>query len=97
MRIKKQNIMLKKYPVLKWTLITTVALLIVIVSFGFWFKSLIPPKNIEIETTLVENLPYVSENIQPFRGKILTVVTSTHTMGNSTKSTGYELTELARA
>lgn len=89
--------MLKKYPVLKWTLITTAALLVIVVSFGFWFKSLLPPENIEIETTLVENLPYVSENIPPFRGKILTVVTSTHTMGNSTKSTGYELTELARA
>lgn len=89
--------MLKKYPILKWTLITIVALLIVVVSFGLWFKSLLPPKNTEIETTLVENLSYVSENIQPLRGKILTVVTSTHTMGSSTKSTGYELTELARA
>jgi len=89
--------MLKKYPALKWTLITIVALLLVIVSFGFWFKSLLPPQNLEIETTLVENLPYVSENVQPLRGKILTVVTSTNTMGNSDKSTGYELTELARA
>lgn len=89
--------MLKKYPVLKWTLISIVALLVMVISFGFWFKSLLPSKNSGIETTLVENLPYVSQNIQPFRGKILTVVTSTHTMGNSTKRTGYELTELARA
>lgn len=89
--------MLKKYPVLKWTLIAIIALLLVIVSFGLWFKGLLPPKNTEIEKALVENLPYVSENIQPLRGKILTVVTSTHTMGSSAKSTGYELTELARA
>ena len=88
---------MKKYPVLKWTLITIVALLLIIVSFGFWFKSLIPPKNIEKTGTLVENLSYISKNIQPFRGKILTVVTSTHKMGSSTKKTGYELTELARA
>jgi len=89
--------MLKKYPILKWTLITIVTLLLVMVSFGFWFKSLLPPKNTEIETTLVENLPYISESVQPFRGKILAVVTSTNTMGSSDKSTGYELTELARA
>lgn len=89
--------MLKKYPVLKWTLVTLVALLLVIVSFGFWFKSLLPPKNIEKETTLVQQLPYLSEKLVPRRAKILSVVTSTSTMGNSDKSTGYELTELARA
>ncbi|MFK7811323.1 MAG: type 1 glutamine amidotransferase domain-containing protein [Maribacter sp.] len=89
--------MFKKYRVLKWALITIVALLLIIVSFGLWFKSLIPPKNMEIENTLVENLPYVSENVQAYRAKILTVVTSTRTMGSSDKSTGYELSELARA
>lgn len=61
--------MMKKNPVLKWTLITIVAILLIVVSFGFWFKSLIPPKNIEKTTTLVENLPYISENIQPPRGR----------------------------
>jgi len=89
--------MMKKYPILKWTLITIVALLLIIVSFGFWFKGLIPPKNTEKTNTLVENLPYISENIQSLRGKILVVVTSTDIMGSSAKSTGYELTELARA
>ncbi|WP_430966710.1 type 1 glutamine amidotransferase domain-containing protein [Spongiimicrobium sp. 2-473A-2-J] len=89
--------MLKKYPILKWTLITLASLIVLLVSFGFWFKSLIPPQNKQIATSLVENLPYVTENIPAHRGKILAVVTSTATMGSSGKSTGYELTELARA
>ena len=96
----KSNVMLKKsriFKILKWILITFVGLIIVVVSFGLWFKSLIPPRNTALETTVVEDLPYLSENIQPLRGKILAVVTSTNTMGNSGKETGYELTELARA
>ncbi|NJB69942.1 putative intracellular protease/amidase [Saonia flava] len=89
--------MLKKYPIIKWVLIACATFLILIVSFGLWFKSLLPLRDTAIEMTLVEQLPYVSENIQPPRGKILAVVTSTYTMGDSEKSTGYELTELARA
>lgn len=89
--------MKKKYPILKWVLIVFTGLLLLIVSFALWFKGLLPPRDTAIETSTVENLPYVSENIQPLRGKILAVVTSTDTMGSSGKSTGYELTELARA
>ncbi len=89
--------MKKKYPILKWVLIVFTGLLLLIVSFALWFKGLLPPRDAAIETSRVENLPYVSENIQPLRGKILAVVTSTDTMGSSGKSTGYELTELARA
>ncbi|UII75810.1 type 1 glutamine amidotransferase domain-containing protein [Flagellimonas sp. HMM57] len=89
--------MLKKYPIFKWTLLVLTVLFVLILSFGLWFKSLIPPKNTEIAATKIEDLPYLSQNILPVRGKILAVVTSTKTMGNSDKSTGYELTELARA
>ncbi|MBS9463477.1 type 1 glutamine amidotransferase domain-containing protein [Flagellimonas sp. 389] len=89
--------MLKKYPIFKWTLVVLTALFVLILSFGLWFKSLIPPKNIEVVASKIEDLPYLSQNIQSVRGKILAVVTSTKTMGNSGKSTGYELTELARA
>jgi len=89
--------MFKKYRILKWVAIFIVSLIIVIVSFGFWFKSLIPPREINVESTLVEDLPYLSDNIIANRGKILAVVTSTDVMGNSNKSTGYELSELARA
>ncbi len=89
--------MFKKYRVLKWISVFVVVLLVAIVSFGFWFKSLIPSRDIKIESTLPQDLPYLSENIVPMRGKILAVVTSTAVMGNTDKSTGYELSELARA
>ncbi|MEP0266338.1 type 1 glutamine amidotransferase domain-containing protein [Dokdonia sp.] len=59
--------------------------------------SLIPPKDLTLETSLVQDLPYLSENVVPRRGKILAIVTSTDKMGSSDKSTGYELTELSRA
>ncbi len=89
--------MFKKYRILKWTVTVFVSLLIILVCFGFWFMSLIPPKDETLETTLVKDLPYISENVIPHRGKILAVVTSTNIMGSTDKSTGYELTELSRA
>lgn len=89
--------MFKKFRVLKWVILTLVALLVIVVSFGLWFKGLLPPKNDAIANSQVQDLPYLTENIPSLRGKILTVVTSTQTMGESGKSTGYELTELARA
>ncbi|MBL0682947.1 type 1 glutamine amidotransferase domain-containing protein [Aquimarina mytili] len=89
--------MFKKYRILKWVAIVFVSLIVVIVSFGFWFKSLIPPRDINVKSTLVQELSYLSEDIVPTRGKILAVVTSTDVMGNTDKSTGYELSELARA
>lgn len=89
--------MFKKYRILKWIALVFFSLIVILVSFGIWFKSLIPPKDMTLETTLVKNLPYLSEDIIPRRGKILAVVTSTDIMGSSDKRTGYELTELARA
>ncbi len=91
--------MFKKYPVLKWTLIVLASLLILLVVFGFWFMSLLPSKEMhtDVTTAQVSDLPYLSQDIQPYRGKILAVVTSTAIMGTTDKSTGYELTELSRA
>jgi len=89
--------MFKKYRILKWTGIFLVVVIIVIVAFGIWFKNLIPTRDVQIEFTSVENLPYLSEEVVPKRGKIVAVVTSTGLMGNSEKITGYELSELARA
>ncbi|GGG26491.1 hypothetical protein GCM10011344_29030 [Dokdonia pacifica] len=83
--------------ILKWSLITFSALLVILFCFGLWFKSLLPPKQIGLENSLAQHLPYLSENKVTKRGKILAVVTSTDKMGASEKSTGYELTELARA
>ena len=91
--------MLKKYPKLKWTLILIVSLVILIVSFGFWFINLLPLEEMKKDLTKskMEDIFYLSENSIPNRGKILAVVTSAETMGSSGKSTGYELTELSRA
>lgn len=89
--------MLKKYPILKWTLLVLTSLIVVLFLFGWWFMSLIPPADKEVTASQASDIPYLSEVIQPIRGKILAVVTSADEMGASGKSTGYELTELARA
>ncbi|MBQ4819483.1 type 1 glutamine amidotransferase domain-containing protein [Aquimarina sp. MMG016] len=89
--------MFKKYRILKWIIVFIAASIVLIVSFGLWFKSLIPHSDPKVKTALVENLPYLSENKIPLRGKILAVVTSTGFIGNTEESTGYELTELSRA
>lgn len=89
--------MFKKYRVLKWTIVVFASLVVILVVFGIWFMSLIPPLEEGLETTSVKDLAYVSENRVPSRGKILAVVTSTDSIGTSGKSTGYELTELSRA
>ncbi|WBX71054.1 type 1 glutamine amidotransferase domain-containing protein [Tenacibaculum retecalamus] len=93
---------LKRYPKLKWTLISITSLLVIFVVFGIWFLSLLPReemrKRVRVsETGSFENLSYLSKNVIPKRGKILAIVTSSNTMGSSRKSTGYELTELSRA
>nr|WP_299342532.1 type 1 glutamine amidotransferase domain-containing protein [Allomuricauda sp.] len=89
--------MFKKYKVLKWTLLGLGTLIAIVFAFGFWFMSLIPAKNETLESTTISDLAYLTENTIPRRGNILVVVTSTDTMGATDKSTGYELTELARA
>ena len=89
--------MSKKYRVLKCISLFMLGLVVIIVCFGVWFKSLIPPADVDLASTTVADLPYISANEIPYRGKILAVVTSTATMGSSGKRTGYELTELSRA
>lgn len=84
---------------LKWSLVSLLGLVITLFTFGYWFISLIPKPeaHLDLSKTATTSLPYLSENIIPNRGKILTVVTSTDQMGTSGKKTGYELTELSRA
>lgn len=92
--------MAKMKTVIKWSIIVLIGLIISIFSFGYWFLNLLPPPVItkeELRQTLPSDLPYLTENQIPYRGKILAVVTSAAIMGESEKSTGYELTELARA
>ncbi|WP_339794124.1 type 1 glutamine amidotransferase domain-containing protein [uncultured Imperialibacter sp.] len=92
--------MSKKKTIIKWAALVVGGLIITLVSFGYWFLSLLPAPVVSKEVlrqTQPENLPYLVEGKAPNRGKILAVVTSTAVMGNSEKPTGYELTELARA
>ncbi len=89
--------MKKVYKILKWVGVTILGLVIILVSFGFWFKGLIPPRDQNLKTTNVSDLAYLSENVIPKRGKILAVVTSVDKMGTTEKETGYELSELSRA
>lgn len=89
-----------KRKIIKWSLIVLAGLVVSIVLFGVWFMSLIPslPESAkDIKAISPSELPYLTENIVPYRGKILAVVTSTSQMGSSGKSTGFELTELSRA
>jgi hypothetical protein len=96
--------MLQKYPnikrTLKWTLISSTSLLVILIVLGIWFVSLLPREEMKERWKMKyqrvnENLSYLSENVIPKRGKILAVVTSSNTMGSSGGSTGYELTELS--
>ncbi|MDO5978670.1 type 1 glutamine amidotransferase domain-containing protein [Flavivirga spongiicola] len=91
--------MLKKHPIIKWTLISIVSLLILLILFGVWFINLLPLEDMkkDLSASKIEDISYLSDNIIHKRGKILAVVTSSKTMGDSGKSTGYELTELSRA
>ncbi|MDN5202535.1 type 1 glutamine amidotransferase domain-containing protein [Fulvivirgaceae bacterium BMA10] len=91
--------MSKKRKFIKWILISFISLIVLVVGFGFWFMSLISGETTKdnLQATSPRDLPYLTEDLKPFRGKILAVVTSTDVMGDSNKKTGYELTELSRA
>ncbi|WP_298540071.1 type 1 glutamine amidotransferase domain-containing protein [uncultured Aquimarina sp.] len=91
--------MFKKYRILKWSIISILSIVLSLFIFGWWFMGLLPSSENrkDITITQISDLPYLSKNTIPKRGKILVIVTSTATMGNTNKSTGYELTELSRA
>lgn len=86
----------------KKIIISLVALAIILLGLGYgtksYVKGLLPDKAhfVEIKNTQVSDLPYITENIPSYRGKILAVVTSVDKMSED-KATGYEHTELARA
>lgn len=83
---------------LKKILIGTAALVLGLVGTGYWLTSLLDTDGTTgLEATTPADLAYLQRAVQENRGKILAVVTSTGTMGDSGKRTGYELTELSRA
>jgi len=90
--------MFKKYPIIKWSLISLLALVAITVGLGYWFIQLLPQKEAitNYEDTQPADLAYLRSAITEDRGKVLMVVTSTAEMGPEKKATGYELTELAR-
>ena len=79
--------------------LTALVVIISVVGFVGWFGGLLdtPAQQVDATDTQWQQLPYLENATPPRRGKILAVVTSTAEMGASGKSTGYELTELARA
>lgn len=91
--------MLRKYPFIKWSLITLTSFIVIIFLFGYWFFSLLPSEEFKSDLTKIQvkELPYLSQNMNHMNGKILAVVTSCDVMGSSLKKTGYELTELSRS
>ena len=58
---------LKKYPKIKWTLISIVGLSILLVSFGAWFISLLPIEEMKKDLSMskVEDISYLSQNKIP--------------------------------
>jgi len=84
---------------LKKILIILAILIASVFAAGKWFFSLLPDASHYegVKTAEVKDIPYLNQTRPENRGKILAVVTSVDQMGTSGKSTGYELTELARA
>lgn len=64
-----------------------------------WVSKFTPsqPELERLQATRASDLPYLNDIRSQNRGKILAVVTSTKTLGDTGRLTGYELTELARA
>lgn len=89
--------MFKKYKILKWILTSLALVITLILLLGIYIASLLPEEDGTLTNSQAKDIAYITEDVPSFRGKILAVVTSTDSMGTSGKSTGYELTELARA
>lgn len=83
---------------LKKILFTLAGLVVLVVVSGAWLFSLLDDGAARqgLEETRPQDLSYLSNPPPAVRGRILAVVTSTDTLGDTGKYTGYELTELAR-
>jgi len=83
---------------LKKILIVIVTIVALVFSGVAWLRSILPNKSqfVAVKQSQVADLPYVTQNVPEYRGKILAVVTSANKKTDGT-DTGYEHTELARA
>lgn len=89
--------MLKKILI---SVVTLVILLVLVCGFTVnWIKGFIPSaaEMSKVKASQKSDIDYLQHPVLEHRGKILAVVTSIDEMGASGKTTGYELTELARA
>lgn len=76
------------------------SLLVVLMSAGALWISDFSASESELEqlrATRAQDISYIQHSLPATRGRILAVVTSTRTLGDTGRPTGYELTELARA
>ena len=89
--------MFKKYRIVKWILTAFTLIAAILIVIGIYIASLLPEEDATLVHSQASDFAYMTKNVPAYRGKILAVVTSTDIMGTSGKSTGYELTELARA
>lgn len=74
------------------------AIVLVIGGSITWFISLLGDElTYDYSQQRPEQIPYITNAIDQTRGRILAIVTSTEFIGETTRKTGYELTELSRA
>lgn len=83
----------------KKILVAFSTLILGVFAFAFWFSTFLPDSEHrqQLLQSQARDIEYLQNGLAHTRGRILAVVTSSSTMGNSGKKTGYELTELARA
>ena len=70
--------------IIKWSAISLVSLVLLVVGFGYWFINLLPEPSVskeDLQKITIEELPYLTKSPVSKRGKILTVVTSSSVMG----------------
>lgn len=74
------------------------SIVLIIGGFITWFISLLGDElTDDFSKQKREEIPYIANAMEENRGRILAIVTSTEFIGETTKKTGYELTELSRA
>ena len=75
------------------------ALVMITSAVWVWALKFSPDEQelLQLRATQSDDIPYLQNTLPPTRGKILAVVTSARTLGDTGRLTGYELTELARA
>ncbi len=74
-------------------------LAVIVLAVSYWSSNFSPDEQAfeKLRATRAGDIPYLQNTLPSARGKILAVVTSVRTLGDTGRPTGYELTELSRA